>query len=134
MIPIDGTALDEPEDIFCYFARFTDQYEKKLTAMRRAAHFKGVLKKKMIILRSMDDTLRITDDKFFKLDADFDLLVDSHGVHVWRPLSYEILGNLDQSILDSVENNVTCIGHDLNFLNTEIFKILHLKANAQHGI
>ena len=43
-LPPDATALNEPADIICYFARFVDNRERHLIALRRATQFKGVLK------------------------------------------------------------------------------------------
>ncbi len=39
-LPFDGARLSDPETIFCYFAWFTDDQERRLTAIRRATHFK----------------------------------------------------------------------------------------------
>ncbi|MDQ7088940.1 MAG: hypothetical protein Q9Q13_14270 [Acidobacteriota bacterium] len=65
--------LDEPSEIFLlHFARLTDNKNRRLTALRRASQFKGVLKKRLI--RWLDDTLKIIEDSVFKLDNDFDLL------------------------------------------------------------
>lgn len=38
---IEAGALDEPADVFCYFARLTDKKKRRLTALRRASQFKG---------------------------------------------------------------------------------------------
>lgn len=40
----DASALDAADDCFAYYARFTDSQNRKLTAVRRASQFKGVLK------------------------------------------------------------------------------------------
>ena len=72
-LPFDDAHLSDPETVFCYFARFTDDRDRRLTAIRRATQFKGVLKSKL--LRFDDDTLKIVEDNVFKLDIDFDLLL-----------------------------------------------------------
>lgn len=36
----DGHALGNPSELFCYFARFTDRRNRRLTALRRATQFK----------------------------------------------------------------------------------------------
>jgi type I restriction enzyme R subunit len=80
---IDAAALTEPTDVFCYFARLTDKSKRRLTALRRATQFKGVLKSRNRLIRMLDDTLTIIEDSVFKLDNDFDLLVDGtlHRIH-----------------------------------------------------
>ena len=119
-LPFDDAPLSDPAAISCYFARFTDDQGRRLTAIRRAAQFKGVLKSKLI--RISDDTLRIVEDNVFKLDTDFDLLLDSAFTHIWRPSAFEFLGGLKQSILDAVPNNVDAIAPDLDFVDLSSVK------------
>ena len=113
-LSFDRGRLSNPETIFCYFARFTDSRRRRLTAVRRATHFKGVLKNKL--LRIDDDTLKIVEDNVFKLDNEFDLLLDSVRTHVWRPSAFESLGRLTEVILDAVPGNVDAISLDLPFV------------------
>lgn len=114
-LPIDGMALDDPSNIFCYFARFTDDQGRRLTALRRASHFKGVLKHQLV--RLLSDTLTIVEDKIFKLDTDFDLLVDSERTYILRPSAFEFLGGLKQAILDAVPSNIVSLQKDMAFID-----------------
>ncbi len=114
-LPFDDAHLSDPAAIFCYFARFTDDQHRRLTAIRRAAQFKGVLKSKLV--RLADDTLSIIEDNVFKLDNDFDLLLDSEFTHIWRPSAFEFLGKLKQAILDAVSDNVATIASHLPFVD-----------------
>jgi len=43
-LPMEPRALSIPENVFCYFARMSDGKGHRLTAIRRATAFKGVLK------------------------------------------------------------------------------------------
>lgn len=56
-LAINTSALTDPAHLFCYFARFTDKKCRRLTALRRASQFKGVLKSKNRLIRMLDDTL-----------------------------------------------------------------------------
>ena len=111
---INSNALDDPSDVFCYFARLTDKNKKRLTALRRATQFKGVLKKRLI--RLVSNSLKIIDDNVFKLDSDFDLLADSGNVHILRPSGFEFAGHLQQAILNAVPENARAIAMDLAFV------------------
>jgi hypothetical protein len=111
---IDAGALDKPADVFCYFVRLTDKQGRRLTALRRASQFKGVLKKRLI--RFVSDSLKLIDDDVFKLDSDFDLLVDSTNVHILRPSGFEFTGKLQKAILDAVSENIKEIRKDLKFV------------------
>jgi hypothetical protein len=113
---IDAAALTEPTDVFCYFARLTDKSKRRLTALRRATQFKGVLKSRNRLIRMLDDTLTIIEDSVFKLDNDFDLLVDGTNVHILRPSGFEFAGKLQQAILAAVPENIKAIQKDLAFV------------------
>jgi len=114
-LPIDSNALDDPSKVFCYFARFTDNKHRRLTALRRATQFKGVLKSRLI--RLVSDSLKLVEDRVFKLDIDFDLLADSENVYILRPSGFEFAGKLQQAILDAVPKNIRAIQNDLSFLD-----------------
>jgi hypothetical protein len=115
-LDIDAAALTEPTDVFCYFARLTDKSKRRLTALRRATQFKGVLKSRNRLIRMLDDTLTIIEDSVFKLDNDFDLLVDGTNVHILRPSGFEFAGKLQQAILAAVPENIKAIQKDLAFV------------------
>src|SRR2546426_481228 len=85
-----GVGRDDPATVFCYFARLTDSKGRRLTALRRATQFKGVLKSRL--LRLVTDSLKLVEDHIFKLDRDFDLLIDSANVHILRPSGFEFAG------------------------------------------
>jgi len=102
-------------NVTCYFVRLTDREGRRLTAFRRAAHFKGVVKKKLLHL--VDDTLTLVGSTVFKLDEDFDLIVDSRAVHALRPRSLEALGDLKKAILEEVPSAVAEISGRMPFID-----------------
>lgn len=108
-------ALVHPQSLLSYFVRLTDATNRRVTAVRRATHFKGILRSRLV--RLFDDTLTVVEDDVFKLDTDFDLLVDSAGTHIWRPSAFEFLGRLTQAILDAVPDNVGAIRAELPFVD-----------------
>lgn len=116
VLEIHASALADPSDVFCYFTRMTDQQQRRLTALRRASQFKGVLKSKNRLVRMLDDTLQVIEDTVFKLDNDFDLLVDVKNVHILRPSAFEFAGKLQQAILDAVLENIAAMRKDLAFV------------------
>lgn len=115
-LPIDVEVLSEPSEVFCYFARLTDKKQRHLTALRRATQFKGILKSRNRLVRMRNDTLRILGDTVFKLDSDFDLLIDDSTVHILRPSGFEFVGKLQQAILHAVPENIAAIRKDLKFV------------------
>lgn len=114
-LPVNATALSDPAKVFCYFARMTDGQGRRLTALRRATQFKGVLKSRLI--RFVTDALTIVEDRVFRLDTDFDLLIDAANVHIFRPSGFEFAGNLQEAILAAVPEAVKAIQRDLKFVD-----------------
>ena len=128
-LPVDTNALDEPTNIFCYFVRLRDGTQRHVTAIRRAIQFKGVLKKKLV--RIISDSLEIVTDNIFKLDSDFDIIIDSERTHIWRPSAFEFLCDLKKAILDAVPINVTSIQSKLVFMDlTSIEKYASTRPRA----
>ncbi len=117
-LPIDATALNDPSKVFCYFARMTDKQGRRLTAVRRATQFKGILKSRLI--RIVTDALKLIDDPVFKLDNDFDLLIDNTKVHILRPSGFEFVGELQAAVLASAPQNVKAIKGDIPFVDFDL--------------
>lgn len=115
-LAIDTKALTNPGEVFCYYARLTDNQKRRLTALRRATQFKGVLKSKGRLVRMLDDSLRIVEDTIFKLDSDFDLLIDAEKIHILRPSSFEFAGHLQQAILEAAPENIAAIKKEIDFV------------------
>ena len=116
-LDVNVRALLNTAKIFCYFAHLTDVGDRRLTALRRATQFKGVVKSKNRLVSMLDDTLRIIEDTVFKLDNDFDFLVDEANVHILRPSGFEFAGRLSEAILHAVPENVEAIQRDVPFVN-----------------
>jgi len=128
-LPVNSHALDDPTAVFCYFARLTDEKGRHLTALRRATYFKGVLRSRLI--RLFTDALKLIEDQVFKLDSDFDLLIDAKYVHILRPSGFEFAGKLQQAILDAVPENIEAIRNDLAFVDfkrIEAYACKHTRA------
>jgi len=110
-LPLDNNALGDPSVVFCYFARMTDARGRRLTALRRATQFKGIVKSRLI--RFVTDALKLVEDNVFKLDKDFDLLVDATTIHIFRPSGFEFVCQLQQAVLDAVPQTVEAIAAEL---------------------
>lgn len=118
-LTIDSAALKQSENVFSYFVRMTDQKNSRLTAVRRANQFKGILKSKGKIVRMLDDTLQVVSDTVFKLDSDFDFLIDSENVHILHPSGFEFAGKLQQEILKAVPGNIKALRSELKYIDLD---------------
>ena len=112
---LDNNGRNNMSNVFCYFARFRDGDGKRLTALRRAGQFKSLGRSRLVSW--LDDSLRVVNDSIFKLDSDFDLLVDSEYVSILRPSGFEYSGQLQEAVLQAVPNNIAIIRADLPFID-----------------
>jgi hypothetical protein len=119
-LSVDSAALSDPLKVFCYFARMTDKQGRRLTAIRRATQFKGILKSRLI--RLVTDALRIIQDRVFKLDTDFDVLIDNARVHILRPSGFEFVGKFQGAVLAAASENVRAIRRDLPFVDFDLIE------------
>jgi hypothetical protein len=116
-LTIDATALSNPELVFCYFTRLTDRDGRRLTAIKRAVQFKGILKSRL--LQFGTDALTIVDKPVFKLDNEFDLLADDETIHILYPSGFEYVGMLQKAVLAAVPRNVAAMKTALTFVDID---------------
>ena len=110
-LDIDAGALDDPTLVFCYFIRLIDASGNRLTAMRRAASFKAILKSRLIHLYR--NSLSLIEHPVFKLDNELDFVTDSETIHILHPAGFEEIADLERVILKEAKENVTAIGEQL---------------------
>lgn len=111
----DINALTDMDVCFAYFCRLHDTAGNKLTAVRRASQFKGVLKKRLV--RLLDNTLQTIPDQVFKLDMDFDFIMDGQLVHILRPSGLEFTAQLQSEITAAVQTNIQTISTHISFID-----------------
>ena len=115
-LPLNANLTGDRESIFCYFAKFRDQGNRRITAMRRASQFKSLGRQRKLVVWT-DNTLRIINDSLFKLDNEFDVLIDNNYVHILRPSGFEFTGRLQGAILDAVPNNIVALQGDVPYVD-----------------
>jgi len=111
----DSHGLDEPARLVSYFAIFRDNAGAKLMGFRRAAQFKGVVKKNLI--KFLDDTLKIVEDHLFKLDSDFDFLIYDDQILIWRPSGFIFTADMDEHIAACAATNVDQVAQGVTFVD-----------------
>ena len=117
---INNSDLLNTTKVFCYFAQFTDNSQRRLTALHRTNQFKSLGKSRVVSW--INGVLQLVENPIFKLDTDFDLLIDSKFVHILHPKSFEFAGNLEQFILNSVEKNAEIIQNYFPFVSIDPIK------------
>ena len=122
-------ALNDHRHIFCYLARITYEDYSRVTAIRRASYFKGMLKKRLVAV--MSGALRMVEDTVFKLDRDFDVLIEADDILILRPSPFEAMGHLRQAVLNAVPSNVARIKKKMPFVqfdNIQEYAETHVRA------
>jgi hypothetical protein len=110
-------ALDTPASIPYYFAVFRDATERKLLGVRQAAQFKGVISKRLI--RLLDDSLTMIEDRVFKLDNDFDFLVTAQHVYILRPAGFERIAQVEKFASAKAREKTLALGGQVTFVDFE---------------
>jgi hypothetical protein len=116
----NSSIMRDTDDVFFYFARLTDAGGKKLTCVRRATQFKGVLKSQMVTW--FNDSVRFLTDPVFRLDPDFDLLIDEANIHILRPSGFEFAGQAEKAVLTAVPENIRAVSAEMPYVNFEPIK------------
>ena len=71
------------------------------------------------LLALMDDTLKFVENDIFTLNDEFDCLVDSDHVHVFRPKGFDVLAQTQENVMASVGTNIEGIINDIDFVEFE---------------
>ncbi len=116
----NAASLNDAAHIYCYFAKITDMSGKHITAIRRATKFKGIIKNRLIKL--VTDSLKLVEDKVFKLDQDFDLIIDDDKIHILRPAAFEFMCGLQETIMLESSKNIAEIEKDIGFIDFSSIK------------
>jgi hypothetical protein len=114
-LPSDVNALNFISELEYYYAIFTDGQNRKLFAFRRAAQFKGIIKSKLTIIHG--GILSVLDRPVFKLDNDFDYIVDNQDIFILRPSGFEFTTNVHGAVIQSAAANATTIATSITFLD-----------------
>ena len=115
----DRDGLGDPGAVFCYFARLRDRGGARLTALRRASQFKGILKSSLMHRLELTDDYTLYTRHMFKLDASFDVIVDGETIHIWRPSGFEYLARLGSEVLAAASVNFVHVRDQLPFMDLE---------------
>jgi hypothetical protein len=88
-----------------------------LTCLRRATQFKGVLKSRLIQI--VTDALKIVEERTFKLDNDYDLLIDDDNIHILRATGFVALAGIEKVVMAAVPHNITRLQQQLPYVDLD---------------
>jgi hypothetical protein len=119
----DGLPVSELEftdlakDISYYFGVFYPKKGAKTIAIKRPAQFKGLLKKKLI--QYIDDTLKSVPDNIFKLDNDFDFVIQGNNIDILHPSGFIFIADIDEEIMSRAVESTIQLSESIDFINFE---------------
>jgi len=118
-LPTNPYALDSPEDVVYYFAFFRTAEGSKVLGVRRATQFKSILKARNRLLQMIDETLRSVDEPIFRLDVDFDYLIEPEQILILRPSGFEYTAGIEEYVAQAILANIADLGAILPFVDFE---------------
>lgn len=128
-------AFSDMERCFAYFVKLTDDNDNRLTAVRRSTQFKTLIKKRNRLVQYVDNTLTELNDTVFKLDNDFDFIIQSDLIHILRPSGLEFTAQLQRAVMEAVPGNIAIIEKEISFVDFEsISKYAQLHPRAARYI
>jgi len=116
-LPEDPDAFEQINECFAYFAKIIDDDGNRITAVRRSSQFKALIKKRNKLIRCVDNTLKILDDTVFKLDNDFDFLIQNNVIYILRPSGLEFTAQLQGAVMAAVPSNIAAIAEEIEFVD-----------------
>lgn len=95
----------ESNNIIYYFAKFTDNYDRKIIGVRRASQFKGFLSGQNRLIRWLDDSLKTIDFNIFRLDRVFDFILTLDNIYILNPASLEFIADLSSVVSEKARES-----------------------------
>jgi len=134
-LPVSNMELsDAAENIGFYFAVFHTNNGNRELAIKRPSQFKGLLKKKNKLVRWADDTLKVIPDDVFKLDHDFDFIIETdERINILHPSGFIFISDMEEQILQSAAASATQLAQRIPCVNFAAFTeyISHSKRAAK---
>lgn len=128
-------AFNDMERCFAYFVKLTDDNDNRVTAVRRSTQFKTLIKKRNRLVQYVDNTLTELNDTVFKLDNDFDFIIQNDLIHILRPSGLEFTAQLQRAVMEAVPGNIALIEKEISFVDFEsISKYAQLHPRAARYI
>jgi hypothetical protein len=119
-IPVSDVNLNViARNIVYYFAVFHYTGGRKQVGIKRPSQFKGLLSRRNHLIRLVDDTLHIIPDDVFKLDNDFDFVINDDTIDILHPTGFIFLADIEEAILSSAATSTQQLANRIAFINFE---------------
>ena len=117
-IPLNAINIERDlGNITYYFAIFSHRNRTKTIGVKRPAQFKGLLQKKVLIYRIINDSLEVVPDDLFKLDNDFDFFINQNILDILHPNGFLYISKIDQQTLAAAALATNALSQRIHFIN-----------------
>ena len=113
----DNDAINRSKDLTYYFAVFRDNLGRKLIGVRRASQFKAILSAQNRLLRWLDDSMKVLTENVFRLDTDFDFLIDHELIHILRPSGFEFISDISSLAAEKAKEKALSLANIILFID-----------------
>lgn len=113
----DPRAMHAPDLLWFYFAIFRHKNGEKSIAVKRAAQFKAVVAARQRLLQIGPDALQPVSDNVFRLDHEFDFVIDSRHVTILYPTGFNQIANTESLVRSAAVRAVASIRARMPFID-----------------
>lgn len=114
-LPSSTNVLGQVDRLQYYYAIFTDNQNRNVWAFRRATQFKGVAKARLAFIKA--GLLSMVPGNIFRLDNDFDFVVDAQTVFILRPKGFVQTMDIQGQVLQAAAANAAAVGASINYID-----------------
>lgn len=100
-----------------YFARFTDHTGRVIVGVKKARTAKAILGAQNKLIRLVDNTLQLIEERVLRLDRTFDALITVDHVFILEPRAMEHIAQIVERVAASAATKVQVIHDTVTFLD-----------------
>lgn len=108
---------DHAADIDYYFCEFYDDQNRKIVGIKKATQFKATLAARNKLVRLVDDTLQLIEEKVLKIDPVFDALITDRFIFVLKPRAVDYIADIVSQVAGAAAEKVQTIHDAIAFLD-----------------
>lgn len=118
-----GTLAELPDlqnhlpELHYYFARYVDHTGRVIVGVKKARNAKATLAAQNKLVRLVDNSLQLIEERVLRLDRYFDVLITADHVFVLEPRPMEQVAQLVQQVAASATAKVQAIHDAVTFLD-----------------
>lgn len=104
-------------DLDYYFAKFVDHAGRVIVGVKKARNAKATLGAQNKLVRLVDNSLQLIEERVLRLDRTFDVLITTDHVFILEPRPMEQVAQLVQQVAASATAKVQAIHDAVTFLD-----------------